>query len=60
MIYLYAVGNEELEVKLIPEEVELWRYYDNPVPSFDLRGAKFQQLLAFPRSCKIAYVCSPT
>ena len=60
MIYPYALGNEELEVELVPEEIELWRYHDSPVPSFDLRCAKFQQLMAFPRSCKIAYVSSPT
>ena len=60
MIYPYALGNEELEVELIPEEKELWIYHDQTVSSFDLRCAKFQQLMAFPRSCKIAYVSSPT
>ena len=60
MIYPYALGNEELEVDLIPEEKELWIYHDQTVSSFDLKCAKFQQLMAFPGSCKIAYVSSPT
>jgi len=60
MIYPYALGNEELDVELVPQEIELWRFHDSPVPSFDLRCARFQQLMAFPRSCKMAYVFPPT
>ena len=58
MIYLYAFGNEELEIELIPEEIELWRYFYGvrPLPVFDVRCAKFLQLTAFLRSCKLAYV----
>lgn len=54
-IYVYALGREQLQIEVSgDEEGDIWRR--RPKLAFELRCSSAQQLLAFPKLCKLAYI----